>query len=267
MPVNELWTRGTEIVSRHKVLVFLPLLLDFLVFGGLAFFGSPVTAHQVKLAIPTSLPSILNLLPDIVRFTSERAMFTALRSGAFLQNPAVMVRILLSFIFIPFLNGGYLGIISQEISGLERKDPFFKMASHYFTRFLLVTLLITFVPMLLLYPAFLISDAIGIVFLSTLAIFTFLLSLFWDFSVVHFDLQVFQALGKVVFMFRNHAKVMIRALIPLVIMASVLSWLTALFLGTIFLFAIMIVYAYLAAVLVSGLMSYYVGLAQATTNK
>lgn len=252
MSFNELWASGKEIVSKKSMLVLLPLALDLLIFAPLAFANLKI-AH-VKLTLPTSLPTIQNLLPGAAQVAQESS-FVIGYPGTITNG---LLGLVIMLLVMPYINGGYLGVIAEEIRQMEQRSAFTVLANRYFTRFLLMRLLVL-AAFLVLAPMLMILPFLAILMVVFLLVFSILL-LFWDYSVVYDDIDILQALKKAYAVFTGNLSEVVRALVPIVLLLIPLTFVTSVIMSSPLFLLMLILYAYLGAVFVSGIMSFYVRL-------
>lgn len=252
MSFSELWASGKTIVSKKLILVLLPLIWDLIIFAPLAFANMGVV--HVKLTLPTSLPTIQNLLPD----AAQLAQGSSFVMGYPRTITSGFLGLVIIFLLMPYINGGYLGVIAEEIRQVEQRSSFIVLANRYFTRFLLMRLLVL-AAFFILAPIFLVIPFLAILMVIFL-LFLSILILFWDYSVVYDNIDVLPALSKAYTVFSGNVSEVARALVPIVLLMIPMTFVTSLSMSSPLLILMIILYAYLGAVFVSGIMSLYVKL-------
>lgn len=252
MSIAELWSKGKVIVSKNRILFLLPLLLDLIFYGPLAFTVTRVI--NFKLTVPTSLPTIQNLLPDA-------ASFTGAQSGVILNMgypgtlTAGFIGTIIAFTLVPYLTGGYLGTIVQELQGNEERMPFMALASKYFVRLFLMRILvmIAFSGLVLI---LVIIPFLAFIMVPVL-LFVSVLLLFWDFSIVYDDFELFPALSKAYAVMKKDLAPVINTLLPIIVLLMPLTLGTSLLVSSPLFLLVIVTYAYFGAVIVSGLVYAY----------
>jgi hypothetical protein len=254
LTILEVWKKGKEIVSRNYILILLPIILDLIFYGPLMA-RSGLNIH-FKLTVPSSLPSIQNLLPDAAALGSTTGFSgIATYPGTLLAHP--VTALLVSLFLIPYLTGGYLGTIAQDLKNPTERMPFTQLAGKFFTRLFIMELAM-FAVMLALFPLLMVP-LLNILLFVGLLIGMFLI-FFWEYCLVYDDLNVFPALKKAYKFFTENFGIIAGILLPVALLLSPLSGLTSAFMySPIFLLTI-VLYGYLGAVLVSGFMSLYAAL-------
>lgn len=105
MSFTELWSKGKNIVAKNRILFLLPLLLDLILYGPLAFTATRVI--NFKLTVPTSLPTIQNLLPDAASFSGAQSGIN-INMGYPGTITAGFIGTIIAFTVVPYLTAGYL---------------------------------------------------------------------------------------------------------------------------------------------------------------
>jgi hypothetical protein len=220
--------------------------MDLLLYGRLIFAGK--NALHLKMTIPSALPSIQNLLPDTVSLSAS-----SLNGLSGFTVPGILISLLL----IPWLTAGYLGTIAQDIKQPENKLSFIQLAGTFFIRLVLVQL-IMMGAMLAITPLFFVPLLGGLVMIALIVLL--ILLFFWDYSIIYDDTDVISALKKAYSTFTRNFGTMTTVLLPIVILLTPLTAFASFFMNSPVLVLIMLAYAYLGSVLVSGFMHLYTNL-------
>lgn len=253
MSFTEILRQGKTIAGNKQILIFIPLVLDLLLFGPLAFSG--LARPHLKFTIPTSLPTVMNLLPNAAYFADGPGLGAGypgtLTSG--------FVGLLVTFLLLPFITGGYLGTIAEEIRQPENRTPFIALCSRCFTRLFSVRILAVAAFYALLSLPMLLPFLAG--FMAVIMLFAAILMLFWDFNIVYYNLALMPALKLAYTVCMHHYLSVARAFLPAVLLLAPTTLLTSVIMSTPLLFVVIVLYVYAAAIFVSGAMKFCVQLA------
>jgi hypothetical protein len=252
LTISEIWLKGKAVVTKNRILFLLPFLLDLVLYGPLAFISARVI--NFKLTVPSSLPTIQNLLP-------EAAMFSGAQSGVNFNMgyPGTLTvgfaGTIIAFTLVPYLTGGYLGTIVQELRGDEERMPFMALASKYFVRLFIMRILVmvAFMGLVLILT---IVPFLAFIMVPVLIAVTVLL-LFWDFSIVYDDMDLIPAISKAYAVMKGNLPPVINNLLPVIILLMPLTLGASLLVGSPLFLLVIAVYAYIGAVIISGLVYLY----------
>lgn len=249
MDFNSLMQTGIRTVRRNQILFIIPLVLDLILYGSLAFSG--ISMVEFKLTLPSSLPSIINILPDAAKVSGE--------SGFIMGYPGTLTSgffgFLITFILLPFLTGGYLGTIVEELENRVERTPFFTLGLRYFGRIFIMRLLVMVMFLVLLPIVMIIPILIIVIFV--LIIYLAVLFLFWEFSIVNDNVDLFKALRKASKLLGEHLGQVAGNLIPVFVLMAILTLAASYFMNTVFLFVMITVYAYTGSIIISAMMAMY----------
>ncbi len=257
MSLGELWLKGSKTVTNERILFLLPLFLDLILFGPLAFTSAKVI--DIKLTLVTSLPTIQNLLPDAASFGGTQSVMNMGYPGTLTVG---FIGTIFAFAVVPFLTGGYLGTIIQEYRGNEERQTFIALSSKYFVRLVImrIVIMVAFWGLIILLKTIPIVSSIMVGIL----IFISVLLLFWDLSIVYDNLDLVPALFKAYTVIKQNTASVVNALLPIIIFLMPLTLGASLLVGSFLFLLVILVYAYLGAVIVSGIAYLYITLAAKT---
>jgi hypothetical protein len=256
LSLSDVWNKGKEIVSRNPILFLLPVILDLIIYGPLIS-RSGTTIH-FKLTIPSSLPTIQNLLPDAAALSGEAAGgFSGISTYPGTILAGTLAAALITLVVFPWLTGGYLGTIVQDIKKPAETMSFTRLAGKYFMRLFLMQVL-TIAAMFVLFPLFTVPVLNFFIFIGLLILL--ILLFFWDYSIVYDDLDVLAALKKAYRVFTANFGTLATILLPVALLLGLLSAITSAMMYTWVFVPIIAAYAYLGSVLVSGFMVLYASL-------
>jgi len=200
--ILEHFEKGFEAFRKVAYLAIIPLFLDifFHWYEGFLTAFSGTFRMGVKFSIPWDLPSIENFY-DFPKITMMLPIYSAIWTT-------------ISTVIYAFILGGYLGKIHQAVRGMQF-EPFMKLSSKYFIRFLFLKIL----WLILALPAFFMGMVaiVYIVFLLILGYFLYLT----PFIIIADDIPFFDAIRKSVVLASNRGEVLKYALIFIVLTAIV----------------------------------------------
>lgn len=257
MSLSELWLKGKVVVAKNRILFLLPLLLDLILYGPLAF--TAVRVINFKLTAPSSLPTIQNLLPDAASFSGAQSGL-AFNMGYPGTLTAGFIGTIIAFTLVPYVTAGYLGTIVQELRGDEDRMPFMVLSSKYFVRlfFLRILVIVAFMGLVLVLT---IVPFLAFIMVPVLILISVLL-LFWDFSIVYEDMDLFPGLSKAYAVMKENLPPVINTLLPVIILFMPLTLGASLLVGSPLFLLVIATYAYIGAVIVSGLVYLYIRLVE-----
>ncbi|MDW7650244.1 MAG: hypothetical protein SCK29_05700 [Bacillota bacterium] len=258
MTVFDVWAKGKNVVSRHKLLILIPLIVDLILYGPLMTKSLMGPSIHIKLTVPSSLPSIANLLPEASSLTTGPSDPVFMGITAYPGTLMVgFLGVLITLVVIPYLKAGYLGTIAQDLKNTEPALSFTQLARKYFVRLFILQLL-TIAAFLIITPLMMIPLISAVVIIGMLILI--ILLFFWDYSVVYDDLDIVTAFKKALGIFTGNFPVMAAVLLPIALLLLPLTAFTSVVMTTPAFIAVIALYAYIGAVLVSGFMYLYANL-------
>lgn len=235
------------------------MIVDVILYGPLML--ATERARNMQPTIPSPLPSIQNLLPEAASFVTNYTGITGISSYPGTITAGVL-GIAITLLVIPWLTGGYLGLIAQDVKGSDTEYSFIQLAHKFASR--LILLQVVMVAILIVTTPLLVNPALEII-LGFGVVILFIVLVFWSYAIVYDDLHIIPALPKAYRTFTHNLETMIYTLLPMALILAPLSLLTSFIMFTPLLILMIIIYAYIGAVLVSGLMQLYAKLNAAKT--
>lgn len=243
--------RGFSLAIKHYPLFLIAVVFDLLRIRDIM---QRYQDFNIKFTIPSSLPSLTQVLPDVA---TESGFYGSVTLSAIFGGGFFLVVYYLVFLFVnAYLKGGYLGCILVGLRGGDVNiDCFLHNAGKYFSRFLAQSLIFlaaaSILGLLILNLGFL-SFVFLLVFLA--AFFLFAL---WDYSLVAEDMGVVDAAEKSWHLFLNNPVGIISFLLPILLITGGFSILANYLATTPLVVLAMIVYVFLGTGFIFSLMSYY----------
>ncbi len=193
--------QGFAKLSRNLLLVAIPLLFDLLSFFlGLFLHGfSGGSKMTLKVNLTVGLPSVSELLD---RTLMANGVHIDLH-GLSLTGLALLLP-LLFLLFSAFLQGGFIGLLHDVAAGRRATlDRFFRHATHFFARFLVIQLVLIVGVLLAGTVLMLLLGLFGVLLFMISFLCMRILFVYFEFTVVADDISLGEALRRSREYFRN----------------------------------------------------------------
>ncbi|MCX8129076.1 MAG: hypothetical protein N3I35_03130 [Clostridia bacterium] len=264
MTYTDAANRGAKIIRKNLWLLLIPVVSDSVVLllnylsSGVFINISKIPSFQLKFTLPSSLPSLKNIVdafPDLISFSTNTGFQNSILSP-YTTIPApwsslyIVCSVLLFSIFTAFLEGGFLGCIANTYRKDEKSSikDFIHFGCHYWNRFLGLRVI-----------GYL-AIAFGIAFLPVIFVYFFvaLLIFYLSYALVWDDVSVFEAFTRAVSRFTSRLGNSLGYMIYLAFLLGLLS-LVVIPLSRISVFPASILYNVCACYLIAGIMVMYAG--------
>jgi len=243
--------KGLSLARKHYPLVLMALGLDILQLGDIM---RRTRGFHFKFTIPTAVPSLTQVLPDV---QSGGGLSVNLPFG--FAGGAALVAAMALLLLAPYLKGGFLGCVLAGVRGeAVDTETFFRNAGRYFLRFI-QQFLVLLVAVLIAAPFLLVLAPLAVLIVMVASFYL----LFWDYSIVVEDTGVIEAARTSWNLVLANTGEVFSFVLSVALLAAVFSIVANFLVGASPVTAALAVgaYAYLGTAAVFAVMAFYLGLA------